>query len=164
MGFLRTRTPIASPLSREHSPVKWYAAPLSINGFPFRFPRSQETLRKIIRACTRASSCVDPLYLFKCITFPNRYWKESVGWPRARPVGLAPDCLNYQLQHLVLARVPGLKVLHKCAKETSDILSRRIREGKMTMSGDMLFVMHDAFNFVQCLQARAESEEPVPRD
>ena len=107
MGLLRTRTRIASPLSREHSPVKWYAAPLSINGFPFRFPRSQETLRKIIRACTRTSSCVDPLYLFKCITFPNRYWKESVGWPRARPVGRAPDCLNYQLQHLDLARVPA---------------------------------------------------------
>ena len=106
-GFLLTRPRKANPLPRQHSPVNWYAAPLSIDAFLFRFPWSQETLRKSIRDSTRASTRVDPLYLFKCITFSNLYWKEPVGWLLARPVGRAPDCLNYQLQHLDLTSVPA---------------------------------------------------------
>ena len=95
MGLLRARTRKASPLHQEHSPVNWYAAPLSLDGSPFQFLWSQETLRKIIKASMSARPNVDPLYSFRCITFPNRYWKEPVGWARARPVGRAPDCLDY---------------------------------------------------------------------
>ena len=73
MGLLRARTRKACPLPREHGPVNWYSAPLSLEGVPFRFPWSQEFVRKVIRASTSAGPPVDPLYCFKCITFPNRY-------------------------------------------------------------------------------------------
>ena len=83
MGLVLARIRKACPLPREHSPVIWYSAPLSLDGVPIRFPWSQDYIRKVIRASTSAGP-VDPLYTFKCITFPNWYWKEPVGWPRAR--------------------------------------------------------------------------------
>ena len=73
MGVLRARTRKASPLPLEHSPVNWYTAPLSIDGYPFRLPWSQERMRKVINASTSASPNVDPTYTFKCISLPNRY-------------------------------------------------------------------------------------------
>ena len=59
MGLLRARTRKASPLPREHGPVNWYSAPLSLEGVPFRFPWSEEFVRKAIRASTSR-----PLVLF----------------------------------------------------------------------------------------------------
>ena len=106
-GLLRARTRKACPLPREHGPVNWYSAPLSLEGVPFRFPWSQEFVRKAIRASTSAGPPVDPLYCFKCIAFPNRYWKEPLGWPRAKPVGRAPEVFNRQIQHLESAQIPG---------------------------------------------------------
>ena len=38
MGLLRARTRKACPLPREHGPVNWYSASLSLEGVPFRFP------------------------------------------------------------------------------------------------------------------------------
>ena len=167
MGLLRARTHKASPLPREHGPVKRYAALLSLDGFPFRFPWSQETLRKIIKVSTSASPYVDPLYSFRCITFPNRYWKEPVRWPRTRHVGRAPDCLEHNLQHLDLVLVPGW--IESAAQVRHRNLKCRIApfkrdpvwqpEGKMTMSGDMQLVMHDVVNTVLGPEARAEWEE-----
>ena len=75
MGLLRARTRNACPLPREYGPVNWYSAPLSVNGVPFRFPWTQEFIRKVIRASTSAGPPIDPLYTFKSITFPNHYWK-----------------------------------------------------------------------------------------
>ena len=75
MGILRARTRKACPLPHQHSPVSWYAAPLSLEGFPYRFPWSQEFLGKMIKASTSACPRTDPIYSFKCITFPNRYRK-----------------------------------------------------------------------------------------
>ena len=162
MGVLRTRK--ASPLPRDHSPVNWYAAPLCIDWFPCRFPWSQETLRKIIRASTRASTHEDPLDSIKFITFPNRYWKEPVGLPRACPVGRVPDCLNYQLQHLDVARVPAW--IEGAAQVRQRNLRCRVTplkqnpvwqpQGIMTMYGDKLFVIHDSVNTVLGFQARAK--------
>ena len=60
----------------------------------------------MIRASTSAGPPIDPFYTFKCITFPNRYWKEPLVWPRAKPVGRAPEFLNRQIQHLELTRIP----------------------------------------------------------
>ena len=167
MGLLRARTREASPLPREHGPVNWYSAQLSPDGFPFRFPWSQETLRKIIKVSTSASPNVDPLYSCRCITFPNRYWKEPVGWPRARPMGRAPDCLDYQPQHLDLARVPGW--IESAAQLRQRNLKCRIvplkrdpvwqPEENMAMSGDMQLVMHDIVNTVRGPEARAEWEQ-----
>ena len=37
-GLLRSRTRKACPLPREHGPVNWYAAALSLDGYSFRFP------------------------------------------------------------------------------------------------------------------------------
>ena len=45
VGLLRARTRKACPLPREHGPVNWYSAPLSLEGVPFRFPWSQEFVR-----------------------------------------------------------------------------------------------------------------------
>ena len=67
VGLLRARTRKACPLPREHGPVNWYSAPLSLEGVPFRFPWSQEFVRKVIRASTSAGPPIDPLYCFKCI-------------------------------------------------------------------------------------------------
>ena len=126
-----------------------------------------DTIRKIIRAGTRASPRMDPLYSFKCITFPNRYWKKPVARPRARPVGRAPDCLNHQLKHLDLARIAGW--IEGAAQVRQRNLRCRVTpleqnpvwqpQGKMIMSGDMLLVMHDVVNTVLRPQARAEWEE-----
>ena len=155
------------PSTREHGPVNWYAAPLSLGGVPFRFPWSQDFIRKVIRASTSAGPPIDPLYTFKCITFPNRYWKEPVGWPRARPVGRSPEILNHQLQHLDFAHVPGW--IEAAAQIRQRNLQCRITsfarkstwqpQGKMTMSGDMSLVMHDVINSVLGPQVPAEWDE-----
>ena len=94
LGLLRARTRKACPLPREYGPINWYSAPLSLNGVPFRFPWTQDFIRKVIRASTSAGPPIDPLYSFRCITFPNHYWKEPLGWLRAKPVGRAPETLN----------------------------------------------------------------------
>ena len=177
MGLLRARTRKASPLPREHVPVIWYAAPLSLCGVPFRFPLSEDFIRKVIRASTSAGPPIDPLYTFKCITFPNRYWKEPVRWPRARPVGRSPEILNHQLQHLDFqgwdngnvssAHVPGW--IEAAAQIRQRNLQCRITpfarkstwqpQGKMTISGDMSLVMHDVINSVLGPQVPAEWDE-----
>ena len=81
MGLLRARTRKACPLPREYGPVNWYSTPLSVNGVPFRFPWTQEFIRNVIRASTSAGPPIDRLYIFRCITFPNHYLKEPLGWP-----------------------------------------------------------------------------------
>ena len=167
MGLLRARTRKACPLPREHGPVNWYSAPLSLDGVPFRFPWSQDFIRKVIRTSTSAGPPTDPLYSFNCITLQNRYWKEPLGWPRAKPVGRAPEIFNRQIQHLELARIPGW--IEGAAQIRQGNLQCRITpfprrsawkpQGKMTMSGDMSIVLHDEINSVLGPQARAKWEE-----
>ena len=167
MGLLRARTRKACPLPREHGPVNWYSAPLSLDGVPFRFPWSQDFIRKVIRTSTSAGPPIDPLYTFKCMTLPNRYWKEPLGWPRAKPVGRAPEIFNRQIQHLELAQIPGW--IEGAAQIRQRNLQCRITpfprrsawkpQGKMTMSGDMSIVLHNEINSVLGPQARAKWEE-----
>ena len=167
MGLLRARTRKACPLPREHGPVNWYSAPLSLEGVPFRFPWSQEFVRKAIRASTSAGPPVDPLYCFKCIAFPNRYWKEPLGWPRAKPVGRAPEVFNRQIQHLESTQIPGW--IEGAAQIRQRNLQSRVipfprksawkPTGKMTMSGDMSIVQHDEINSVLGSTERARWEE-----
>ena len=120
----------------------------------------------MIRASTSAGPPIDPLYSFRCITFPNHYWKEPLGWPRAKPVGRAPETLNRQILHLELAQIPGW------IEGAAQIRQRNLRcritpfprrsvwrpQGKMTMSGDMSIVLHDEINSVLGSEARAEWE------
>ena len=167
MDLLRARTRKACPLPREHGPVNWYSAPLSLEGVPFRFPWSQKFIRKAIRASTSAGPPVDPLYCFKCIAFPNRYWKEPLGWPRAKPVGRAPEIFNRQIQHLEPAQIPGWN------EGAAQIRQRNVQcrvtpfprksawkpQGQMTMSGDMSIVQHDEINSVLGSAERARWEE-----
>ena len=167
MGLLRARTRKACSLPREHGPVNWYSAPLSLEGVPFRFPWSQEFIRKAIRASTSAGPPIDPLYCFKCIAFPNRYWKEPLGWPRAKPVGRAPEVFNRQIQHLEPAQIPGW--IEGAAQIRQRNLQSRITpfprksawkpQRKMTMSGDMSIVQHDEINSVLGSTERARWEE-----
>ena len=166
MCLLRARTRKACPLPREYGPVNWYSAPLSLNGVPFRFPWTKEFIRKVIRASTSAGPPIDHLYTLKCITFPNHYWKDPLGWPRAKVVGRAPETLNRQIQHLELAQIPGW------IEGAAQIRQRNLRcritpfprksvwrpQGKMTMSGDMSIVLHDEINSVLGPEARAEWE------
>ena len=166
MGLLRARARKACPLPREYGPVNWYSAPLSLNGVPFRFPWSQEFIRKVIRASTSAGPPVDPLYAFKCITFPNHYWKEPLGWPRAKPVGRAPEAFNRQIQYMELAQIPNW--IEGAAQTRQRNLQSRVTpfprkaawrpQAKMTMSGDMSIVQHDEINSVLGSEARAEWE------
>ena len=169
-GLLRARTRKACPLPREHGPINWYSAPLSLDGVPFRFPWSQDFTREVIRASTSAGPPIDPLYSFKCISLPNRYWKEPLGWPRAKPVGRAPEIFNRQIQHLELAQIPGW--IEGAAQIRQGNLQCRITpfprrsawkpQGKMTMSGDMSILLHDEFNSVLGPEARAEWEKHCP--
>ena len=162
MGLLRARTRNACLLPREHGPVNWYSAPLSLDGVPFRFPWTQDFIRKVTRASTSAGPPIDPLYTFKCITFPNRYWVEPLGWPRAKPVGRAPEIFNQQIQYLELAQITGW--IEAAAPIRQRNLQCRITpfprkstwkpQGKMTMSADMSIVLHDEINSVlgpQCV-------------
>ena len=167
MGLLRASTRKACPLPREYGPVNWYSAPLSLEGVPFRFPWSQEFILKVIRASTSAGPPIDPLYCFKCIAFPNRYWKEPLSWPRAKPVGRAPEIFNRQIQHLELAQIPGW--IEGAAQIRQQKLQCRVTpfsrksawkpQGKMTMSGDMSIVQHDEINSVLGSTERAKWEE-----
>ena len=90
MGIIRVRTRKAAVLPREYGPVIWYNAPVDLHGQPFRFPWSVEFVKKTINSSLRASSNVRPDYKLKFIQVPNCYWKEPVGYPRARPL----DCAN----------------------------------------------------------------------
>ena len=167
VGLLRARTRKACTLPREHGPVNWYSAPLSLEGVPFRFPWGQEFIRKVIRASTSAGPPIDILYCFKCIAFPNRYWKEPLGWPRAKPVGRAPEIFNRQIQHLELAQIPGW--IEGAAQIRQRNLQCRVTsfprksawkpQGKMTMSGDKSIVQHDEINSVLGSAERAKWEE-----
>ena len=144
------------PSAREHGPINWYSAPLSLDGVPFRFPWSQDFTRKVIRASASAGPSIDPLYSFKCITLPNRYWKEPLGWPRAQPVGRAPEIFNRQIQHLELAQIPGwiegaAQILQRNLQCRITPFPRRSAwklQGKTTMSRDMSIVLHDEINSV----------------
>ena len=83
-------------------------------------------------------------------------------------MGGAPECLHHQLQHLDLARVSGW--IEGAAQVRQRNLWCRITsleqkpvwqpQGKLTMSGNMLLVMHDVINSVLGPQARAEWEAP----
>ena len=61
MGLSRARARKACPLPREHGPINWYSAPLSLDGVPFRFPWSRDNIRKVIRTSTSAGPPIDPL-------------------------------------------------------------------------------------------------------
>ena len=120
----------------------------------------------MIRASTSAGPPIDPLYAFKCITFPNHYWKEPLGWPRAKPVGRAPEAFNRQVQYMELAQIPSW--IEGAAQTRQRNLQRRVTpfprravwrpQAKMTMSGDMSIVQHDEINSVLGPEARAEWE------
>ena len=158
MGLLRAHTRKACPLPREHGPVNWYSAPLSLDGVPFRFPWSQDFVRKVIRASTSAGPPIDPLYSFKCITFANRHWKEPLEWPRVKPVGRAPEIFNQQIQHLELAQI--LSWIEGAAQIRQRNLQCRITPfPRKSTWGDMSIVLHDEINSVLGPQARAEWEE-----
>ena len=98
MGVIRARTRKDCHLPREYGPVTWYHAPLDLNGKQFMFSWSKDQLRKVICASLRASHRVNLKYVFKFIQVPNRYWKEPVGYPRARPKARGLEHLNHQIQ------------------------------------------------------------------
>ena len=167
MGVLRARTRKATILPREYGPVNWYNAPLDLRGQPFRFPWSSDNLRKIINASLRASPNTRSNYHFKFIKIPNRYWKEPVGYPRARRIARGQELLDHQLQHLDFALVP--QWIEVAAQVRDRSLSRRMAsmqfdpvwrpQSKMTMSGDMPLALLDMVNSVLGAESRAEWEE-----
>ena len=106
MDVIRARTRKAAVLPRENGPVNLHNAPVDLHGQPFRFPWSVEFVKKTINSSLRASPNVRPDYKFKFIQVPNRYWKEPVGYPRARPIARGKEYLDHQLRHLDCANVP----------------------------------------------------------
>ena len=157
MGVFRARTRKATVLPREYGPVNWYNAPVDLQGQPFRFSWCSDVLRKIkmINASLRASPNVQSNYHFKFIQVPTRYWKASVGYPRARPLARGQEHLDHQLQHLDFARVNRLS--RRMAPLQYDPVRRP--QGKMTTSGDMPQVLLDMMNSILGGESRAEWEE-----
>ena len=86
MGVIRARARKAAVLTREFGLVNWYNAPMDLHGQPFRFPWTLDFIKKTINSSLDASPRVRSDYKFKFIKVPNRYWKEPVGYPRARPI------------------------------------------------------------------------------
>ena len=97
----------------------------------------------------------------------RKRWKEPLGWPRAKPVGRAPETFNRQIQHLESAQIPGW--IEGAAQIRQRNLQSRVipfprksawkPTGKMTMSGDMSIVQHDEINSVLGSTERARWEE-----
>ena len=105
MGVIRARSRKATVLPREYGPINWYNAPVDLHGQTFRFPWSSDFIKKMINACLRISPHARPDYKFKFIQVPNRYRKEPVGYPRARPIGRGKGLLDHQLRHFDFANV-----------------------------------------------------------
>ena len=100
MGVVRARSRKAAVLPREYGPINWYNSPVDLNGQPFRFPWwSPDFIKKVVNSCLQLSPHVRSDYKFKFIQVPNRYWKEPVGCPRARPIGRRKELLDHQLRH-----------------------------------------------------------------
>ena len=145
MGVVRARSRKPAVLPREYGPINWYNAPVDLNGQPFRFPWSSDFIKKVINSCLRISPHVRSDYKFIYIQVPNRYWKETVGYSRARPIGRGKELVNHQLRHLDVANVP--KWISVAAQVRDRNLSRRMAplqyepawrpQERMTMSGDM---------------------------
>ena len=122
MGVVRARSRKAAVLPREYGPINWYNGPVDLNGQPFRFPWSSDFIKTVINPCLQLSPHVRSDYKFKFIQVPNRYWKEPVGYPRARPTGRGKELLDHQLRHLDVANVPKptantLKAMKPMSKE-----------------------------------------------
>ena len=86
VGVVRARSRKAAVLPQEYGPVNWYNAPADLNGQPFCFPLSSDFIKRVINSSLQISPHVRSDYKFKVIQVPNRYWKEPVGYPRARPL------------------------------------------------------------------------------
>ena len=167
MGVVRARSRKAAVLPRENGPINWYNASVDINGQPFRFSWSSDFIKKVINPCLELSPHVRSDYKFKLIQVPNRYWKEPVGYPRARPIGRGKELLDHQLRHLDVANVPIW--IHVAALVRDRNLSRRMAtlqyepawrpQGRMTLSGDMPLSLLDIVNHVLGAEMRAEWDE-----
>ena len=167
MGVVRARSRKAAVLPREYGPINWYNAPVDLNGQPFRFPWLSDFIYKLVTSCLRLSPHVRSDYKFNFIQVPNRYWKESVVFPRARPIRRGKELLDHQLRHLDVANVP--KWIHVAALVRDRNLSRRMaplqyepawrQQGRMTMSGDMSLSLLDIVNQVLGAEMRAEWDE-----
>ena len=64
----------ASPLPREHNPVNWYAAPLSLDGCPFRF----SGLRKPCVKPSKLARVLTPTWI-PCISFYASRFPIDIG-------------------------------------------------------------------------------------
>ena len=124
MGLLRARTRKACPLPREHGPVNWYSAPLRLDGVPFRFPWSQDFVRKVIRASTSAGPPIDRGTVSNAL--PSRtdtgrnHWDGQEQSPSDVPSRCSTDKFNIWSWHK--SRV-GSRAPLKSDKGTSSVVS-----------------------------------------
>ena len=133
MGVVRARSRKVVVLPREYGPINWLNAPVDLNGQPFRFPWSSDSIKKMINPCLQLSLHVRSDYKFKFIQVPNRYWKEPVAHPRTRPIGRGKELLDHQLRHLDVTNVP--KWIHVAALVRDRNLSRRMVPRSMSLHG-----------------------------
>ena len=167
MGVIRARPRKAAVLPRGYGPVNWYNAPMDLHGQPFRFPWTVDLIKKTINSSLDASPTVRSDYKFKFIKVPNHYWKEPVGYPRARPIARGQELLNHQLRHTDCANVP--QWISVAAQVRDRNLSRLMApiqyepvwrpQGRMTMSGDMPLTLLDIVNQVLGAEIRAEWDD-----
>ena len=167
MGVIRARARKAAVLPREYGPVNRYNAPMDLHGQPFPFPWTVDFIKKTINSSLDASPTVRSDYKFKFIKVPNRYWKEPVGYHRARPIARGQERLNHQLRHTDYANVP--QWFSVAAQVRDRNLSRRMApiqyepvwrpQGRMTMSEDMPLTLLDIVNQVLGAEMRAEWDD-----
>ena len=99
MGVVRARSRKDAVLPGEYGPINWYNAPVDLNGQPFWLPWSSDFIKKVVNSCLQISPHVRSDYKFIFIQVPNQYWKEPVGYPRARPNRRGKELLDHQLRH-----------------------------------------------------------------
>ena len=167
MGVIRARLRKAAVLPREYGPVNWYNAPMDLHGQPFRFPWTVDFMKKTINPSLDARPTVRSDYKFKFIKVPNRYLKEPVGYPRARPIARGQELLNHQLRHTDYANVP--QWISVAAQVRDRNLSRRMApiqyelvwrpQGRMKMSGDMPLTLLDIVNQMLGAEMLAEWDD-----
>ena len=133
VSLVRARSRKAAVLPREYGPINWNNAPVDLYGQPFRFPWSSYFIKKLINPCLQLSLHARSNYKFKFIQVPNRYWKEPVGYPRARPIGRGKELLDHQLWHLDVTNVP--KWIHVAELVRDRNLSRRMAPCSTSLHG-----------------------------
>ena len=95
----------------------------------------------------------------------KRYWKEPIGWERARQIARRLECLQHQIQYLDLADIPKwIERAAQARQRNLRCIAKSVRhtaawQPQTRMTGDMPLKLHDTVNSVGGQATRAEWDE-----